>query len=796
MKVRRHKREEDLRARCQMGHKERVQLTELIRQVRGRSRKQLRKDLTRRIFLPNRGWIKTSLRGLEYLFRNTELGRLLLAGRCASVPVVNFVKAQHNMLSIITEERLRMELVKGFEHLTGTGFTKEAATWKMLKSSTYESYTHYRATNAELTVAKAVVQIVEELHIPCLTIQSLEKHDVFSPSRSFAELCRDAGIKITHPKRRGEADLVMVLVSGDTLAFRFVEVKNGTHFPWRSQVSPPRRSIFEGRKSAWFQLNKSITFISQLFPAMRFSSLKAFTAIPNMPKDVLEKHLGASCLENVLCKEHFENPTELRRKLGVDALLPATYIGKNLLCEVGSLIVGPASHAHLMSREPAQVLPAEARQLRKEMDQVDKEDRNTWELLDEDQRRQLDSVRRHGGNVIAIEGAPGSGKTTIWPKILEMKKKEAKEETGVEPRVLITTGFSGLGPLIKTLQDNAKGGRVVDSWEQLLEEYGLQRIRIDGREYVCCNTPDEIAALAASLQAADGAKRTILIFEEADCSDAPEDIGQTSYDWTALQQLPPNFTLIIIFNPGSYNGRNLLLPPSCLRLVLGVTYRSSQRISQLHSSLVEAMELEAPSSTPGTEVVGELPTMTALGNLGKEKEGKIRFALRKMQQNMGAHPVTVIIASSLYNDIAELVRRETAGWRGWQVMKSTKMIGAEADRVVVITSGRGCLEQISRAKLSLGIILCSSTERTRVAYNWSMRGFRTAAEEGRVLVAIPPWHPEVLKSRQSLSSILIAKPLQVSSLRAAHTSTGNGAAPVEFLDWAGRGLAKKLLPDL
>ena len=106
-----------------------------------------------------------------------------MAGGCASVPVVNFVKAQHKMLSIITEERLRLKLVKGFEHLTGTGFTKEAATRKMWKSSTYQSYTHYRATNAELTVAKAVVQIVEELQIPCLTIRSQEKHDVHAPSR-------------------------------------------------------------------------------------------------------------------------------------------------------------------------------------------------------------------------------------------------------------------------------------------------------------------------------------------------------------------------------------------------------------------------------------------------------------------------------------------------------------------------------------------------------------------------------------------------------------------------------------
>ena len=84
---------------------------------------------------------------------------------------------------------------------------------------------------------------------------------------------------------------------------------------------------------------------------------------------------------------------------------------------------------------------------------------------------------------------------------------------------------------------------------------------------------------------------------------------------------------------------------------------------------------------------------------------------------------------------------------GWEVMRAIKMTGAEADRVVAITRGVGYLEQISRAKLSLGIIYCS-TERTRDYYNkWAKKAFCKAVEEGRVLAAIPPWHPEVRRDK-------------------------------------------------
>ena len=70
-----------------------------------------------------------------------------------------------------------------------------------------------------------------------------------------------------------------------------------------------------------------------------------------------------------------------------------------------------------------------------------------------------------------------------------------------------------------------------------------------------------------------------------------------------------------------------------------------------------------------------------------------------------------------------------------------EMIGAEADRVVYI--GCGSLEPLSRARISLGILLCCQTERSRKYYNVIKPAFQTAIEEGLVLVATLPSHPQV-----------------------------------------------------
>merc|ERR1719458_1097206 len=98
--------------------------------------------------------------------------------------------------------------------------------------------------------------------------------------------------------------------------------------------------------------------------------------------------------------------------------------------------------------------------------------------------------------------------------------------------------------------------------------------------------------------------------------DAPEDEERVSYIWTGLDKIPNQLTLILMFNPSSYV-YHLELPPSCLRLVLETTYRSTKSISNLYTCLNTAIKLKAPSGSPGTEVVGELPKMVVLGDLAE-----------------------------------------------------------------------------------------------------------------------------------------------------------------------------------
>ena len=117
---------------------------------------------------------------------------------------------------------------------------------------------------------------------------------------------------------------------------------------------------------------------------------------------------------------------------------------------------------------------------------------------------------------------------------------------------------------------------------------------------------------------------------------------------------------------------------------------------------------------------------------------------------MGEEYVTVIIDGNriLSDSITQLVRKETFGWkiRSW-----TEMMGAEADRVVHV--GHGHLEAISRARLSLGILLCCQSEGSKRSYNFYTKGFRAAIEEGLVLVATPPSHPQVANNILSMSLI-------------------------------------------
>ena len=255
-------------------------------------------------------------------------------------------------------------------------------------------------------------------------------------------------------------------------------------------------------------------------------------------------------------------------------------------------------------------------------------------------------------------------------------------------------GFEAVTLLRKQLEGNACGGQVIE-WEKLLEENKVERVELEaGKSF---NTPEELVALGKKLQGEQGGKMIIIMMDEAICSYAPEDKEQASFNWTGLDKIPDQLTLILMFNPGSYGGRHLLLPSSCLQLGLETTYRSTKSIGNLYCCVASTIKHNAPPGNPGTEVIGELPRMVVLGDLGKEEEEaeKIRHGLKLMRSSMGEEAVTVIIDDRRYlsDNIAALVRKEAGAW-GWTIWTMFDMIGAEADRVVYI--GYGNLEPISR----------------------------------------------------------------------------------------------------
>lgn len=207
----------------------------------------------------------------------------------------------------------------------------------------YEQYKKYRSKDAELKSKR----ILEGLNLPGLIIRSVVKLDVW---KRCSLVYQNAGIKITAKdvprEQEDEYDLQMVYVDGNRLNWILIEVKNKNLYPWQSTTFTQQVNL-KLLEKAWVQLAKSFTFISELFSDIPFGKVHAFTAVPNMSRQVLEQRLNPKCMEMILCLEDFTNPLELRRRLGIE-----TDKGKNLLCTVASRMIGPGSDLFVPIRTP------------------------------------------------------------------------------------------------------------------------------------------------------------------------------------------------------------------------------------------------------------------------------------------------------------------------------------------------------------------------------------------------------------------------------------------------------------
>ena len=257
---------------------------------------------------------------------------------------------------------------------------------------------------------------------------------------------------------------------------------------------------------------------------------------------------------------------------------------------------------------------------------------------------------------------------------------------------------------------------------ELLKEKGVDRGRV--------NLTLEIVRLGEKLQAEAGGKPTLILIDELRGYLAPEDEEQSIYNWLSLERIPSEVFVVLLFNPGAYDGKSLLLPSSCLRLHLATTYRSTKSIINLHSCITSALKWNAPSGNPGTEVVGPLPKLVVLGDLGEleeeEKADRIRFGINLVKSFVAGKEESEVTLIDNSGGLSSLLAKQAEEF-SWTMKDEFDMYGGEADRVVVV--GNGTLESISRARVSLAVLLCCPGKYSRYWYNKYSAGYRAAIEK-------------------------------------------------------------------
>jgi len=820
---------------CLMGHKERQELETLLKQPR---KVEPLKDYKVTLVLGPGKTKRTSVRELAEEYMVSEEGQLLMKSGSLTFPLVDYVKEKFGLTSVETLERMEKELMHFHNELTNVGLSSEDVTrlakkdkkslekagkemarlysehlalgievaemkamealnclklprlktrsvvqedvWKKCEKLS-EVYSKFQKLGSEMAEVE-VKEALERLNLPGLKIRSVVKDAVWKKCK---QLFHKAGLRITNPGGKDEYDIQMIYPDGDSIGLILIEVKSGNSYPWDPRDLPPNSSLLEGKGGSWHQLHKGYTFTSELFGDITFGKVQAFTALPNTTRKVLEERLGQTCcMPWVLTREDFQDLSMLRTKLGVDKILEATSAALEALCTMASRLVGSGSGLYVNLRQLADVRPAEEAKLRKEMEEVDND---IWVIFDAEQEEAVLEAVEQQKHLIAIEGPPGSGKTLIGSEILRRLTEKVQEKTDNKPIVLFTSShdIGEYDPLGKQLKSNAEqmGGRFVE-WNKLREEKGVERVRIErsGMSEYIDNLPEQIAALGDKLAAESGGKSTLIMIDEAGVYEAPEDKEQSIWNWSALERIPSEVYVVLLFNPGLYHDKSLLLPSSCLRLRLRTTYRSTKSIINLFSCLPTAWNRNTPSANPGTEVVGELPKLVVLGDLRgleeEEKASRIRFGFNTVRSFVAREEESEVTVIDEASGLSSLVAKQAEDY-GWTRKGDNVMFGGEADRVVVV--GSGWFEAISRARLTLGILLCCS-DASRINYNFYAHGYQAAIEQGLVEVAIPPWHPKFSNLRAMLPSTPQRGP-------AAAGGIEEFGDPTEFHNWAGRGAA-------
>jgi len=334
------------------------------------------------------------------------------------------------------------------------------------------------------------------------------------------------------------------------------------------------------------------------------------------------------------------------------------------------------------------------------------------------QQRVIESFTASSTNQhLVLEGPAGTGKTLMALQVANNILRPIVADQGsplpelgnltISDTVIVVAAFDRVihDPIMQYLNEVSKvaSESIYMGWEDLLNEFGCSGLEP--------NT--QLSCLSEALARRWEKRPILMIVDEITNEELVGNLGEAN--------LPESVRLILIMNPITSDSP-VTLPLTFLRTTLTTQYRSTIAITKLARFIARSDGLVVPETEFGSDVEGEKPLVFAVGG----NRRKMKDAFNKCQEVLGKDATILYSAESHKTKIKEMLKKQHAeDGKQWECYHSDNFFGWEAERVVAVTDGTNIMEMITRAQLSLCVILADSSEA-------KIDNFRQAAQEGLI----------------------------------------------------------------
>ena len=738
------------------GHKQRQERSFRIKKMLISPPKSV--DETRRVLIKQGPVsVETSLKELEEIYANKSEWKVIEEGGLLSIPVEEFgminlpkpdregkvqfggikEKGAGNQIESypITQtiqdlnEQIMVKYNKEKETAEAAGKSKanaEGVAQAIAKKlPEFTAVQEWLDNEAEIKLKKSLEHMMAKFKIPALILRSI--------SLKAISALKDLGLQLSG---NAEIDLVMTFVSGDFLHVVICEVKRADTYPWQTKNSLPNKQAVNKAEN---QLAKDVEVLLAIlagYPPKEifFHTLACF---PDASSSDLEITFCSSCLDTgIVSQEDLADLRLLQKKTQVpEKPDPATTSGKKKLLTFTARLLSHQSLLHIGNREVEDKEKLVTERHRHNFEMVDGKILQKEFIVASPQQQQVianftaSSTKRH----LVLEGPAGTGKTLVALQVANNLMKAASDaceeasndfpagwedftdefgriyKDSNEPVLVVTTPHCKEDtPIMKYLEASTR------TWTNRIFKWRYD-LQIEFGSY---GSPDNemLLHLSQGLAKKLGGRQIVMLVDEIIQKDL----------MSKLEGVPESVRLILIANPVASKGpsyppllKNLLaskespltLPPSFLRVTLTTPYRSTIAITSLARYIAKCSDIAVPGGDFGSVVEGTKPIFF---DVDKDKR-KVEKALEHCHKQMGDNIIIIYVES--FNLVSEAfidtLKEEQEAARKWHWYEIYNFHGWEADKIVVVTDGTCLMEQITRARTHLAIILVGGGNITR-----------------------------------------------------------------------------------